>query len=76
MNMRQRLIDEEYRDSDGYWIYLKPGYGCGDDPGTHGIIEDTKRRAYSRLSSVEPCDCADCQQQPGYQKRAPLRRSR
>jgi hypothetical protein len=63
------MIQEEYRDSDGYWIYLKPGYMCGDDPGTHGIIEDTKRAARSRLASVVPCNCADCQAQPGYVKR-------
>jgi len=56
------LIQEEYRDSDGYWIYLKPGWQNGLDPGTHGIVEDTKTRARAALSSVKPCDCAECLQ--------------
>jgi hypothetical protein len=63
---RTDLIKEEYRDSDGYWIYLKPGWQCGDDRGTHGITEYTKRDARGRLSQVIPCDCADCHQQPGF----------
>ena len=67
---REALIQEQYRDSDGYWIYLKPGYQCGDDRGTHGIVESTKRDALSRLVSVIPCDCDDCKAQPGYQKRS------
>lgn len=68
---RADVIAEEYRDSDGYWIYLKPGWRNGQDPVgcEHGIHEDTKREAYSWLSSVLPCDCPDCQQQPGYKPR-------
>lgn len=64
------VIQTEYRDGDGYWIYLKPGYQCGDDRGTHGIVESTKTAARSRLSSVISCDCDDCLAQPGYQKRS------
>lgn len=55
------LIAEEYRDSDGYWIYLKPGWQNGADPGTHGIVESTKRDAYSTLTMAKPCGCADCE---------------
>lgn len=57
------LIQEEYRDSSGYWIYLKPGWQNGADPGTHGIVEDTRREAYSKLTMARPCDCADCQRE-------------
>jgi hypothetical protein len=57
---RRSLIQEEYRDSDGYWIYLVPGWQSGSDPGTHGIVESTKRDAYSTLSSAMPCDCDEC----------------
>jgi hypothetical protein len=53
------LIQEEYRDADGYWIYLKRGYRMVDDP-VHGIVENTKREAYRKLSMVVPCDCQDC----------------
>lgn len=56
----QALIAEEYRDVDGYWIYLIPGWQNGLDPGTHGIVEDTKRRAYAVLTAVIPCSCKDC----------------
>jgi hypothetical protein len=71
---RTDLIAEEYRDSDGYWIYLVPGYACGDDSGTHGIVENTKTAARARLGSVVICDCDDCQQQPSYQKRTEVPR--
>jgi len=58
----RELIAEQYRDSDGFWIYLKPGYQNGFDPGTHGIVEDTKRAAYETLRAAEPCDCAECRE--------------
>jgi hypothetical protein len=64
------VIQEEYRDSDGYWIYLKPGWENGADPGTHGIVEDTKREAYRTLAYARPCDCDDCKAQPGYRGRS------
>ncbi len=44
-----------------YWIELKPGWQNGDDPGTHGIVEDTKTAAYSKLKSAIPCSCEECQ---------------
>lgn len=52
------LIEEQYRDSDGYWIYLKRGWRIPGD--AHGIVEDTKREALSKLRNVVPCDCDDC----------------
>lgn len=57
---RQDVIQRQYRDSDGYWIELKPGWQNGADPGTHGIVEDTKTEAYRRLSMVKPCACEEC----------------
>lgn len=54
------VIQEEYRDSDGYWIYLKPGWQNGADPGTHGIVEDTKGEAHRTLRIAKPCDCQEC----------------
>jgi hypothetical protein len=68
MAKRTDVIQEEYRDSDGYWIHLRPGYRSGQDPVgcQHSIVEDTKREAYSWLSNVRPCDCDDCKAQPGY----------
>ena len=50
---QRATIAHEYRDSDGYWIELLPGWQNGYDPGTHGIVEDTKTAAYSTLTGVE-----------------------
>ncbi len=61
MQTHRDKIQEEYRDSDGYWIYLKPGWQNGADPGTHGIVEDTKGEAYRTLRNAEPCNCLECQ---------------
>lgn len=55
------IIQREYRDSDGYWIELTPGWQNGADPGCHGIVEDTKRQAYSTLTMAKPCSCGECQ---------------
>jgi hypothetical protein len=62
---RRSVIAKEYRDVDGYWIDLKPGWRSGQDPVgcLHGIVEDTKREAYSWLTSVLPCDCEDCKRE-------------
>lgn len=50
----------EYVDSDGYWIDLAPGWQNGNDPGSHGIVEGTKREARAALANAIPCTCADC----------------
>ena len=55
------LIQREYRDSDGYWIDLVSGHRLCDDY-VHGIVEDTKAKAYRTLQSVVTCDCDDCKQ--------------
>jgi hypothetical protein len=55
----QSRIDEIYRDSDGWWIYLKRGY-CWDDKGLHTIHEDTQKEAIECLYYTEKCDCDYC----------------
>lgn len=62
-----RLIDEvddtrKGLEPNGIWVYLKPGYQNGFDPGCHQIHEDTVRECVISLSAVEPCDCDDCKQ--------------
>lgn len=52
------LIQEEYRDADGYWIYLKNGWRIPGD--AHGIVENTKRQARAKLADAVPCDCKEC----------------
>jgi hypothetical protein len=66
---QRAVILREYRDSDGYWIDLVPGFRVLGD--AHGIVEDTKRAAYDKLSSVVPCACPDCKAQPGYKEPKP-----
>lgn len=60
---RNKWVESEYQDSDGYWIDLKPGFKSGHDPvGTvHGIHEDTKREAYLVLADTLICKCEECQ---------------
>jgi hypothetical protein len=57
-HMLRELIAREYRDSDGYWIDLKAGWVIPGD--AHGIVEDTKRRAYDKLKEAVPCNCREC----------------
>ncbi len=57
MTKLKRVIAEEYRDIDGYWIYLVPGWHYD---GVHGIVEDTKREARQKARWSEPCDCDEC----------------
>jgi hypothetical protein len=45
------LIDEEWKDEDGYWIILKQGYILYPE-WTSGIREDDKKKAYDRLKDV------------------------
>lgn len=59
---RPKRIWHEYRDVDGYWIELMPGWQNGADPGTHGIHEDTKRAAHAQLDMVERCACDECRE--------------
>ena len=52
------FIESEHRDSDGYWIDLRPGWIVRGD--AHGIVEDSKKAAYAKLRQVVPCDCEEC----------------
>jgi hypothetical protein len=56
MDKRIQTIE---RDSDGWWIYLKPGFVVRGER-THAIVEDRKRDALDKMSLVEPCDCDEC----------------
>lgn len=57
---RNLVIQQEYQEEGQYWIELRPGYQNGADPGTHAIVEDTKKLAYAKLDQVILCDCPDC----------------
>ena len=54
-----KRIQNIEHDSDGWWIYLKPGFVVRDER-THAIVEDTKRGALDKMRLVEPCACAEC----------------
>lgn len=47
MKLKKDVIEAEHKDSEGYWIDLKPGYCANEDPVArlHTIYEDTKREA-------------------------------
>lgn len=59
MTKAQRaMIEDEYRDSDGYWINLASGFQWD---GAHAVHEPTKAAAYRILTrEVKPCTCPDC----------------
>lgn len=65
MKLAKRHIEEEFTDSDGHWIYLKPGLKNDLDPlgNLHIISEDTRRECFKR--GVLICDCKDCYPKKG-----------
>lgn len=60
MKLRKDHIQEQWEDSDGFWIALKSGYKSSEDPigCLHTIREDTKPEAYA--VGVSRCSCVDC----------------
>jgi hypothetical protein len=59
--MNDTRINHMYRDTDGWWIELVPGFVVSDE-GTHGIVEDSKRAALAKMAMVVPCNCNECRQ--------------
>ena len=57
------VVAREERDEDGFWIYLKDGWQDGSNPGSHTIVEDTRRAALAKLLDVIPCTCPQCAMQ-------------
>lgn len=55
----RQLIQEEWQDSDGYWIALAPGYMDGTNPWCHQIHEDDVNFAYDILRLAVPCTCPE-----------------
>lgn len=54
-----KRITSIVRDTDGWWVFLKPGFVVSDE-GAHAIVEDTKKAALAKMALVEPCACDDC----------------
>lgn len=52
-------VSEAFHDSDGYWVYLKAGWGNGN-PCEHIIAEDRIADVASKMRGVVPCDCKEC----------------
>lgn len=59
---KKKHIAKEWLDEDGYWVELKSGFKCGNDPlgVVHTIHEDTKKQAY--MQGVMQCHCPACVQ--------------
>ena len=46
-----------YKDSDGYWIDLKPGWQWQE---CHAVHEWNVKDAVCAFNDVKPCECDDC----------------
>jgi hypothetical protein len=57
-------ISDESFCGDGYWVYLKAGWRCGE---VHCVHEWNMADLKSAFRSVEPCDCADCRAHKPFQ---------
>lgn len=48
-------------DNDGwYWVYYRPGWQSGINPGSHCDHEHGKRSILNAVRMAEPCDCDGC----------------
>ena len=54
-------VENVFKDEDGYWIYLNPGW-YWDDPGLHIIHEDTQKEALFCLRCTQVCNCDWCKE--------------
>ena len=50
-------IRDWYKDSDGYWINLKPGWQFWD---AHCVHEWKIRDVFTSFAQVRPCECDEC----------------
>lgn len=57
----QPMLDEVYKDSDGYWAYSKAGYHF-PEMGCHTAHEDTQADLMRVVRNVQPCDCGECKE--------------
>ncbi len=56
-------IRKFYRDPDGIWLELNPGWRASESDYVHQIHEMTSRDIIAAFREVHPCDCDDCQSQ-------------
>lgn len=58
----EHMIDEIYKDSDGYWVYSKASYMF---PNTecHTAHEYTQAEILKEIRTLKPCDCDKCKQE-------------
>lgn len=57
----QDKIADAYKDSDGYWINLKPGWRREEFDYSHSVHEWSICELVSAFRNVHPCDCENCQ---------------
>jgi hypothetical protein len=56
--LRRKDVRVSHEPPDGYWIDLPSGWIMPG--GEHGIVEDTKRAALTRVGEAIPCECEQC----------------
>lgn len=55
-------VSELFHDSDGYWLWLNPGFTC-DPLSAHDGHEDTVRAILDVYRGIVPCDCDVCKKE-------------
>lgn len=53
------MIDEIYRDPDGYWCYTNKGF-YSPETGCHTIHEDRQDELLKQIRLIQPCNCEQC----------------
>jgi len=52
-------VSDAFRDSDGYWVYLKAGWDNGN-PSEHVIVEDRNSDVVQKMRGLRTCVCQEC----------------
>jgi hypothetical protein len=60
----QNMIDEIYKDSEGYWAYSKSGFYFGHmGNGCHTAHEYSQSELLTVIRSLKPCECEKCEKE-------------
>lgn len=53
------VANESWKDSDGYWLVLEPGYMCAFSD-CHTIHEWNVKDVLDAIKNIQVCECQEC----------------